>query len=391
MGTITFENVSKTFSGQTEVRALDAINLAIGEGEFVALLGPSGCGKSTLLNLLAGFEKTSEGTLLFDGKTVTRPGPDRGVVFQEAALFPWLNVWQNVIFGPQVQGVSRAEYESKARSLLKLVGLESFADALPVQLSGGMRQRVGIARVLAMSPRALLMDEPFGALDAQTRLSMQQLLLDVWQSLGTTVLFVTHDIDEAILLSDRICVMSARPGRIIRTIPITLPRPRSIASLTSAEFMAYKARIMSDMKVSAARRLKVSNGKSAYSLCAVVGSRAVAAVGWQANPRASRRQRGELAIRSADAAHDRHSAAWPRNRARRAEFLLGRLRHARRASPHPESLRLSWLAGFHKLQCRRDRCLSASRHRDARCGLGIHRSRHAPESHQPCRGRRGGA
>jgi NitT/TauT family transport system ATP-binding protein len=249
MGTITFEDVSKTYLGQTEVRALDGISLTINEGEFVALLGPSGCGKSTLLNLLAGFEKTTEGTLLFDGETVTRPGPDRGVVFQEAALFPWLNVWQNVVFGPQVQGVVRSEYESRARKLLKLVGLEAFAEALPVQLSGGMRQRVGIARVLAMSPRALLMDEPFGALDAQTRLSMQQLLLDVWQSLGTTVLFVTHDIDEAILLSDRICVMSARPGRIIRTIPIALARPRSIASLVSPEFIAYKARIMSDIKV----------------------------------------------------------------------------------------------------------------------------------------------
>ena len=249
MGTITFEDVSKTYLGQTEVRALDGISLTINEGEFVALLGPSGCGKSTLLNLLAGFEKITEGTLLFDGETVTRPGPDRGVVFQEAALFPWLNVWQNVVFGPQVQGVARSEYESRARKLLKLVGLEAFAEALPVQLSGGMRQRVGIARVLAMSPRALLMDEPFGALDAQTRLSMQQLLLDVWQSLGTTVLFVTHDIDEAILLSDRICVMSARPGRIIRTIPIALARPRSIASLVSPEFIAYKARIMSDIKV----------------------------------------------------------------------------------------------------------------------------------------------
>jgi NitT/TauT family transport system ATP-binding protein len=249
MGTITFENVSKTFVGQKEVRALDSISLTINEGEFVALLGPSGCGKSTLLNLLAGFEKKTEGTLLFDGQTVTRPGPDRGVVFQEAALFPWLNVWENVVFGPQVQGVARSDYESRARGLLKLVGLEAFADALPVQLSGGMRQRVGIARVLAMSPRALLMDEPFGALDAQTRLAMQQLLLDVWQSLGTTVLFVTHDIDEAILLSDRICVMSARPGRIMRTIPIALARPRSIASLTSPEFMAYKAGIMSDMKI----------------------------------------------------------------------------------------------------------------------------------------------
>src|ERR1700732_1186005 len=249
MGTITFENVSKTFSGQNEVRALDGISLTVNEGEFVALLGPSGCGKSTLLNLLAGFEKTTEGTLLFDGKTVTRAGPDRGVVFQEAALFPWLTVWQNVIFGPQVQGVSRAEYEKKAQNLLKLVGLESFADALPVQLSGGMRQRGGSAPVLAMSPKALLMDEPFGALDAQTRLSMQQLLLDVWQSLGTTVLFVTHDIDEAILLSDRICVMSARPGGISRTIPTALARPRPIASIVSTEFIAYKAPIMSDIKV----------------------------------------------------------------------------------------------------------------------------------------------
>jgi NitT/TauT family transport system ATP-binding protein len=249
MGTIIFENVSKTFSGQTEIRALEEVSFAVREGEFVALLGPSGCGKSTILNLLAGFEETTEGTLLFDGKGVRRPGPDRGVVFQEAALFPWLTVWQNVIFGPQVQGIARSEYERKAEKLLKLVGLEAFARALPAQLSGGMRQRVGIARALVMSPKALLMDEPFGALDAQTRLSMQQLLLEVWQTLGTTVLFVTHDIDEAILLSDRICVMSARPGRIIRTIPITLARPRSIASLTSGEFVAYKAAIMSDMKV----------------------------------------------------------------------------------------------------------------------------------------------
>jgi NitT/TauT family transport system ATP-binding protein len=249
MGTISFQQVSKVYRGQREVRALDEISMTVREGEFVALLGPSGCGKSTLLNLLAGFETVSDGVMLFDGETVTKPGPDRGVVFQEAALFPWLNVFENIVFGPRVQGVAREVYEPKARDLLKLVGLESFADALPVQLSGGMRQRVGIARVLAMNPRALLMDEPFGALDAQTRLAMQQLLLDVWQSLGTTVLFVTHDIDEAILLSDRICVMSARPGRIVRTIPIELARPRSLASLTSSEFIAYKAEIMSGMKM----------------------------------------------------------------------------------------------------------------------------------------------
>ena len=249
MGTITFEGVSKTYNGQREVRALEDVSLKVDEGEFVALLGPSGCGKSTLLNVLAGFEQISKGKLLFDGTTIDKPGPDRGVVFQEAALFPWLTVWQNVIFGPQVQGMARSEYEARARQLLDLVGLSAFADALPVQLSGGMRQRVGIARVLVMNPRALLMDEPFGALDAQTRLSMQQLLLDVWQKLNTTVLFVTHDIDEAILLSDRICVMSARPGRIIKTIPIELARPRSIASLTSPEFVAYKAEIMADIRI----------------------------------------------------------------------------------------------------------------------------------------------
>lgn len=249
MGTITFDGVSKIYSGQREVRALDDVSLTVSEGEFVALLGPSGCGKSTLLNVLAGFEKVTKGKLLFDGATISKPSPDRGVVFQEAALFPWLTVWQNIIFGPQVQGMVRSEYESRAHQLLELVGLSGFSDALPVQLSGGMRQRVGIARVLAMNPRALLMDEPFGALDAQTRLSMQQLLLDVWQKLKTTVLFVTHDIDEAILLSDRICVMSARPGRIIKSVAIELARPRSIASLTSPEFVAYKAEIMADIRI----------------------------------------------------------------------------------------------------------------------------------------------
>jgi NitT/TauT family transport system ATP-binding protein len=251
MGKVVFNRVSKIYRGARDVTALEDISLSIDEGEFVALLGPSGCGKSTLLNLLAGFEVATRGSLLFDGKPVRHPGPDRGVVFQEASLFPWLNVWENVVFGPRVQGLARAEFEDHALKLLKLVGLDAFADALPVQLSGGMRQRVGIARVLVMSPRALLMDEPFGALDAQTRLAMQQLLLDVWQSLGTTVLFVTHDIDEAILLSDRVCIMSARPGRVVRTMAIRLPRPRSIANLTSPEFMAYKAEIMADIRVGA--------------------------------------------------------------------------------------------------------------------------------------------
>ncbi len=248
MGTISLRSVSKVYGGARAVVALDHVDFEVAEGEFVALLGPSGCGKSTLLNLVAGFEGLSEGTLTFDNAPVTRPGPDRGVVFQEASLLPWLNVWENVVFGPKVQKLARSDYEPRAREILKIVGLEAFHEALPVQLSGGMRQRVGIARALVMQPRALLMDEPFGALDAQTRLSMQALLLEVWQKLKTTVLFVTHDIDEAILLADRICVMTARPGRITRTIPITLPRPRSIDDLTSAEFNRFKAMIMAEMR-----------------------------------------------------------------------------------------------------------------------------------------------
>jgi NitT/TauT family transport system ATP-binding protein len=246
---IEFQAVSKTFSGRTAVQALAEVDLRIRDGEFVALLGPSGCGKSTLLNLLAGFEPLTDGDLTFAGETVRRPGPDRAVVFQEASLFPWLSVWDNVTFGPRVQRRSKAEYEGRAADMLRLVGLETFRDALPAQLSGGMRQRVGIARALVMNPRALLMDEPFGALDAQTRMAMQQLLLDVWQTLGIAVLFVTHDIDEAILLADRICIMSARPGRITREIAVTLPRPRSIDDLITPEFTAYKATIMAEMKV----------------------------------------------------------------------------------------------------------------------------------------------
>lgn len=246
---IQFQSVSKTYPGRTGVQALAEVDLAIRDGEFVALLGPSGCGKSTLLNLLAGFEPLSDGHLTFAGQHVQKPGPDRAVVFQEASLFPWLSVWDNITFGPRVQRRSQIEYEEKARAMLRLVGLDAFKDALPAQLSGGMRQRVGIARALVMSPRALLMDEPFGALDAQTRLAMQQLLLDVWQTLGISVLFVTHDIDEAILLADRICVMSARPGRITREIQVDLRRPRSIENLITPEFTAYKARIMAEMKV----------------------------------------------------------------------------------------------------------------------------------------------
>jgi NitT/TauT family transport system ATP-binding protein len=231
MGNVSFRATSKTFPGKVPVHALDDITLEIKDGEFVALLGPSGCGKSTLLNLLAGFETRSGGELTFDGAPVDKPGPDRGVVFQEASLFPWLNVWDNITFGPRVQGLKHDEYESKARAMLKLVGLEAFAHALPAQLSGGMRQRVGIARVLVMNPRALLMDEPFGALDAQTKLQLEEVLLALWTSERRTVVFITHDLSEAVALSDRVIVMSARPGTIIADIKVDLPRPRSVRAL----------------------------------------------------------------------------------------------------------------------------------------------------------------
>ena len=240
--------VDKVYPGANPVTALSKIDLTIDDGEFAALLGPSGCGKSTLLNMVAGFESVTGGSLSVYGAPVVQPGPDRAVVFQEAALFPWLSVWENVVFGPKVQGLTPVQYEARARDTLNLVGLENFHKHLPVQLSGGMKQRVGIARVLVMEPKLLLMDEPFGALDAQTRLTMQQLLLDVWQQLRKTVIFVTHDIDEAILLADVIYIMSARPGRIASRIPVDLPRPRNLDTLTDQHFNDFKKRIMHEMR-----------------------------------------------------------------------------------------------------------------------------------------------
>jgi NitT/TauT family transport system ATP-binding protein len=244
MSNISIETLSKTYPGATPVKALEDINLHVEPGEFVALLGPSGCGKSTLLNLIAGFEGPTSGHLRVDDRVVTAPGPDRGVVFQEAALFPWLSVWENVVFGPKVQGMARSEYEDRAHEMIKIVGLEDFKDHLPVQLSGGMRQRVGIARILTLGSRVLLMDEPFGALDAQTRLTMQELLLTVWQQLKPTIIFVTHDIDEAIFLASTVYVMSARPGRIATRIDVPLGRPRTVADTASEKFAELKLEIL---------------------------------------------------------------------------------------------------------------------------------------------------
>ena len=244
MSYIQVKELSKIYGGDPPVAALKGIDLEVSQGEFVALLGPSGCGKSTLLNLIAGFEFPTSGQLLVDGQSVQAPGPSRGVVFQEAALFPWLTVWENVIFGPRVQGLQKQEYESRAEEMLRIVGLSDFKNHLPVQLSGGMRQRVGIARILTLGSRVLLMDEPFGALDAQTRLTMQELLLSVWQQLKPTVIFVTHDIDEAIFLADTIYVMSARPGRIQTRIEVGLGRPRTLADTTSEAFNTMKRDIL---------------------------------------------------------------------------------------------------------------------------------------------------
>lgn len=248
MSHISVTQLSKTYPSVTPVHALDQIDLQVAEGEFVALLGPSGCGKSTLLNLIAGFEAPSGGELRVGGGAVARPGPERGVVFQEAALFPWLNVWENVVFGPKIAGLSRREYAARAEEMLEITGLSAFKRHLPVQLSGGMRQRVGIARVLTLGSRVLLMDEPFGALDAQTRLTMQELLLSVWQTLRTTVVFVTHDIDEAILLADTIYVMSARPGRIATRIEVPIERPRSLDLITGEVFNGLKREILKQMR-----------------------------------------------------------------------------------------------------------------------------------------------
>jgi len=236
--------LGKTFpSPQGQVTALKAIDLRVHRREFVCVIGPSGCGKSTLIRILAGLEQASSGEVLLDGQPVTGPGKDRGMVFQGYTLFPWLNVQRNVMFGLETNGASRSEAEAQARQWLDLVGLSAFARHYPHQLSGGMKQRVAIARALAIQPRILLMDEPFGALDAQTRARMQAHLLEIWKNIDITVLFITHDLDEAIFLADRILVLKAHPGEVQELIEVPVPRPRSAAQVGSPEFQATKARL----------------------------------------------------------------------------------------------------------------------------------------------------
>ncbi|QIB03892.1 ABC transporter ATP-binding protein [Pseudomonas fluorescens] len=226
--------------GAQAFEAVQGLDCQIEAGQFVCVLGPSGCGKSTLLGALAGHLQPRTGSLNVDGLSVCGPSPQRGMVFQQHTLFPWRTVRDNVAFGLKMRGLGKVERHRAADEILALVGLEGFAGHWPDQLSGGMQQRVEIARVLVNRPRLLLMDEPFGALDALTRLNMQELLLDIWTSIRTTVVFVTHDIDEALFLADRLLVMSPRPGRIIEDLRLDFPRPRTTALVTRPEFSRLK-------------------------------------------------------------------------------------------------------------------------------------------------------
>jgi NitT/TauT family transport system ATP-binding protein len=232
--------LGKVFHGRrgAEVIALDGVSLQLFEHELVSIVGASGCGKSTLLKIIAGLEEPTTGQLLLDGHPIEGPGRDRGMVFQEYTLFPWLTVKKNVEFG--LTGMSRRERAEVARQFLEVVGLEKFEDHYPGELSGGMQQRVAIARALAYKPSVLLMDEPFGALDAQTRGLMQDLLLQIWSEESLTVIFVTHDVDEAVYLSDRLYVLSARPGRVKEIVEIDLARPREYSVQLTSEFLQLK-------------------------------------------------------------------------------------------------------------------------------------------------------
>ena len=247
-------NVSKAYGeGAGQVLALDGVSLTVSEGEFVSIIGPSGCGKSTLFNIVAGLIRDYRGSVRINGHEVDGTHNDVGVVFQEESTFPWRTTLQNVAFPLEVHGVAKAEREEKARKFIKLVGLEGFENHYPAQLSGGMKQRTAVARTLAYEPRLMLLDEPFGALDEQTRLLLGDKLLDIWRTLRQTMLLITHNITEAVQLSDRVVVMSFRPGRIKRVIEIDLPRPRSSEVITTAAFGQYVGTIWNELREEATR------------------------------------------------------------------------------------------------------------------------------------------
>ena len=246
MTKLKFDNVKKIYNGRTgQVVALNGVDFEIEENEFICVVGPSGCGKSTLLNIIAGLENATEGAVYIDGKKIEGTGVERGVVFQQYALFPWLTVLKNVMFGLKLQGKSEAEAKEIAMKYIKMVQLEDFVNHYPKELSGGMKQRVAIARAYAVNPEVLLMDEPFGALDAQTRTQLQTELLKTWESERKTCFFITHDVDEAIILAQRVIVMSARPGRIKEVVDIDIPYPRDQETKMSPRFLELKNYIWS--------------------------------------------------------------------------------------------------------------------------------------------------
>ncbi|UFZ07725.1 ABC transporter ATP-binding protein [Bradyrhizobium ontarionense] len=254
MTKLVIDQVSRTFparQGHAPTRALEPVELTIGTNDFVTILGPSGCGKSTLLRIVAGLDHPTTGRVLLDGREVTGPGADRGMVFQSYTLFPWLTVRENIAFGLRERGVAEAERNAVADRYIQQIGLKGFENHWPKQLSGGMQQRTAIARALANDPKILLLDEPFGALDNQTRVLMQEMLLGIWERDQKTVLFVTHDIEEAIFLGSRVLVMSARPGRVKADIKIELPHPRSYKVKTSLEFVALKERLVEEIRAEA--------------------------------------------------------------------------------------------------------------------------------------------
>lgn len=257
-GHISISDVSIVYGkGDKANVAVEETNLEIEAGEFICLLGPSGCGKSTLMNSIAGFVPPSSGTVSIDGDIVNGPGPERGMVFQQYSLFPWKTIFENIVIGPQFSGDMEASYT--ANTFLEMVGLSRYRDHYPSQLSGGMQQRVGIARALASYPSVLLMDEPFGALDAQTRLMMQESLLSLWSEFGTTVVFVTHDVDEAVFLSDRVLIMSATPGRIIADLKNDLPRPRHQAMTTDPAYNELKLECLEKIRAESLRAFEKQN------------------------------------------------------------------------------------------------------------------------------------